>query len=337
MSLKDGLKKSLFSLLLAGFVLVSINVAGAQVLSAIPGSGNVELGSIKVAPFAQVGYKNIGFNFNLPFTITPDGWTGPPPHDLKFRNAGVWVGSIGFDASLLSTFFLSLRADANASKNIDVIAGENYPWQDHPRPYTWRGSQLQWWDVDGMVGYTFFRDWSVVGGVRYDKLTVGLTDPVDATGTSFFVAGESIVFRQDIIVKTWIPYIGLQLNGTNYKASLIYSPFASPQVLAPQRWTNRWTVFGAELGEYDDDKYKFANTGSFLEGFFEYNVSIRESLLFGLWARGTWMKVTGNGELESQQVNTSPFPDETLFVSMSTTGTLSTYGLSGGISATLSF
>ena len=38
----------------------------------------------------------------------------------------------------------------------------------------------------------------------------------------------------NIIVKTWIPYIGLQFSERNYKALLIYSPFASPSVITPQ-------------------------------------------------------------------------------------------------------
>ncbi len=178
MSLMACLKKSLLFLFVAGLALVSLNISDAQVLPAIPGTGNLQLGSVKVVPFVQVGYKSIGLSYSLPFA--PIAYYGSV--DLSFQDAGVWVGSVGFDAHLLSTLFVSLRADANARKNISVVEGEDYKWNG-PTPYNWSGSQLQWWDIDGMVGYTFYRDWSVVAGVRYEKLTVGLRNAVDATGT----------------------------------------------------------------------------------------------------------------------------------------------------------
>ena len=145
MSLGACLKKSCLSLFIAGLVLVSVNISGAQVLSSIPGVGNLELGSVKVVPFAQVGYKNIGFSFNLPLSSSV---VFDPARslalDLSFRDAGVWVGSIGFDARLVATFFVSLRADGNATKNIQVFAAENWGYYGYPVPFTWRGSQLQW-------------------------------------------------------------------------------------------------------------------------------------------------------------------------------------------------
>ena len=301
MSIRACVKKSAASLLIAGLVLVSVNISGAQVLSSIPGIGNLDIANIRVVPFVQVGYKNIGFNLNLPFTVTPVDqfggvFNGPPALDLNFRDAGVWVGSIGLDARLASALFLSLRADGNATKNISVVTGENFPWWQIQAPYIWSGSGLQWWDIDGMVGYTFFKDWSAVVGVRYDKVTVSFANPVDQTGTPINLPPNTTQLTQDIVVKTWIPYIGLQLNGPNYKASLLYSPFASPQVATPQ--SSSAIVLG--LFSYVDSSlmnYNFASTGSFVDGYFEYDVSIRDTLLFGLWARGTWMRFSGNGDL----------------------------------------
>ena len=339
MSLRVGVKKSCLSFFIAGLVLVSINISGAQVLSAIPGIGNVELGSIKVTPFAQVGYKNIGFNFNLPFTITPvdqfgNVFYGPPAFDLNLLDAGVWVGSVGLDARLPSGLFLTLRGDRSATKNISVRTGENFPWWDVPAPYTWGGSGLQWWDVDGMVGYAVSRDWSVLGGVRYDYLTVRFANPIDQTGMPVGgPTGTTTNLGQDIVVKTWIPYIGLQVNGPYYRASLIYSPLASPQVVAPQTITSSYYGLGVESSLMN---YKFASTGSFLEGFFEYSTPISEPSQVQLWVRGTLMRIRGNGDWNFDD-STSPGLDSSLVDPQATTGTLNTYSLSGGISASLSF
>lgn len=125
------------------------------------------------------------------------------------------------------------------------------------------------------------------------------------------------------------------MNGSNYKAQLIYSPIASPQVFHPQRYTISLNA-NPTFVESDDHKHTFTNTGSFFDGFFEYDVPIREHLLFGLWARGTWMKVYGNGELDAQSVAFAGTLG-TRFESLSTAGTLSTHSIGGGVAATLTF
>ena len=341
MSLKDYLKKLLFSLLVSGLVLVSINISGAQFLSAIPGCSNLDFGCFKVAPFVQVGYKNIGFNLNLPFNITPvdqfgGSFYGPPALDLKFRDTGVWMGSIGLDTRLSSALFLTLRADGNISKNINAVTGENFPWWGISPPYTWGGSAFQWWDVDGMVGYAFYKDWSIVGGLRYDKVTVSLANPVDQTGAPINSSGQITQISQDISVKTWIPYVGLQLTGLNYRALLLYSPLASPQVTAPQSITDLLPNVFWDSSLYN---YKFTNTGSFLDGYFEYNIPVVKDSQLGLWARGTWMRFSDSGDwnlVDSFVVVGGAFPSAVVNP-QSITGTLTSYGLSGGVSASLSF
>jgi len=211
-------------------------------------------------PFQTIPVDQVGFIF-----------PGPPSLDLKFQDAGTWVGTIGIDTRLLSNWFLTMKVDGNASKNIRVVTGENMPyWWGNAAPYDWSGSGLQWWDVDGMVGYTFCKDWSAVVGVRYDKLTVSLADPVGLNGNPVTLPGHIDNYRQDVLVKTWIPYIGLQLDEPNYRAYLLYSPFASPQVTAPQSGNTTYTP--NPYIAHDLYNYKFANTGSFLEAFIQYNI-----------------------------------------------------------------
>ena len=194
-----------------------------------------------------------------------------------------------------------------------------------------------------MAGYDFCKDWSVVLGLRYDKLTVGLRDPVNATGRPLPISiphpppstlSQTVSITGDVTVKTWIPYIGLQLNTTNYKALLVYSPFASPEVITPQKLLA--VIRRPSLPvEQEGFLWKFTKTGSFLEGSFEYNMPIRESLQLGLWARGTWMRFSGDGSWDGNHV--ADGEGNTYSDSLSATGTLSTYGLSGGVAASLSF
>ena len=342
MSVRACLKKGWLSFLIAGIVLVLTNIAGAQFLPTIPGIADIGLSSVKVVPFIQAGYKNIGLSLNLPFTVTPvqggSPFYAPPSLDLRFQDSGVWVGSVGLDAQLLPALFFTIKADANARKNINIFAGENFPWYGQPNPFSWSGSQLQWWDVDGMVGYVFYKNWSATVGLRYDYLTVGLGNPVDATGTplNFAVPGFYDTVSGNIIVKTWIPYIGLQFSERNYKALLIYSPFASPSVITPQ------TVLEMESAPYvpyvDNVTFEwdFAKTGSFLECSFEYYLTVLQELNLGLWAKGTWIKSVGSGSWEMSEYSSVPSPPPANSLN-SATGTLSTYSLSGGIAASFSF
>jgi hypothetical protein len=342
MSLGVCLKRSCFSLLVAGLLLVSSNISGAQVLSGMPGLGNFDLGSVRVVPFVQAGYKNIGLSLNLPFTVTPvqggSPFYAPPSLDLRFQDSGVWVGSVGLDARLLPAVFFTIRADANARKNINIFAGENFPWYGQPNPFSWSGSQLQWWDLDGMAGYVFYKNWSATVGLRYDYLTVGLGNAVDATGTplDFAVPGFYDQVSGNIIVKTWIPYIGLQLSERNYKALLIYSPLASPSVITPQTVLE---MQSAPYVPYVDNvtfEWDFAKTGSFLEFSFEYNLAVLKELNLGLWAKGTWIKSIGSGSWEMSEYASPPSPPPANSLD-SASGTLSTYGLSVGIAASLFF
>ncbi|MGC8604702.1 MAG: hypothetical protein ACP5VS_13605, partial [Desulfomonilaceae bacterium] len=79
MSESGYLKKRWMSLLIAGLVLVSAGISGAQAFSAIPGICNIDLSSMKVVPFVQAGYKNIGLSLGLPFVNSNNPDFNPPP------------------------------------------------------------------------------------------------------------------------------------------------------------------------------------------------------------------------------------------------------------------
>ena len=334
-------KITCLSLLIFGLALVSVNISRAQLLPAISGINNVDLGSVKIIPFVQAGYKNIGLSLGLPFVNSNNPDFNPPPSlDLSFQDAGVWVGSVGLDTRFSPRIFVDFRAAANAAKNISVVAGEDFlTWIDGAyAPLNWSGSQFQWWDVDGMAGYNFYKDCSAVLGLRYDYLTVGLKNPVDAQGnplSNYYPGYANETDFGDVVIKTWIPYIGVQLNARNYKALLIYSPLASPKLILPQRSLyyryrllySPW-VWNANL------EWNFARTGSFLECSFEYDAPVFKDLQLGIWVKGTWMKFIGSGNWDYSEYNTYPLGSASMDGS---TGTLRTSSLGGGIAASLSF
>ena len=333
-------RRSSIVLLVLVSIFFSVSLCSAQQLGTIPYVGNVNVNSLKVVPFVQLGYKFIGLNYNLPLNGC-DAWAGRPNSvDLSLKDAAEWMGSIGFDSSLASKFLFSLRADGNATKNIRVFTGQDFQFfqsPDSPLPYDWSGSQLQWWDIDGIVGYSFIRDWAILLGLRYDKLTVGLSDPVDANGSPINMInaafpGTSTSILGDVTVQAWVPYIGLQCNGANYKGQLLYSPFASSQILAPQSLYN---FAPAVFQEFSGIKWNFTNTGSFFEAYLEYrDVSLHQAIQFGLWARGSWMSSRGSGNWSLKYGEM--IGGTTDAGSQNATGSLSTYGISFGISTSFS-
>ena len=137
------------------------------------------------------------------------------------------------------------------------------------------------------------------------------------------------------------------MNGGNYKGLLIYSPLASPQVIAPQTGS---TFANANIGpsldffhQFDqlNLEWNFTKTGSFLEGYFEYDVPLLKELQLGLWTRGTWMNFAGSGSWDTSEylVLRTNYVNYDNYIQTSATpnGTLNTRNLGGGVTASLSF
>ncbi len=127
------------------------------------------------------------------------------------------------------------------------------------------------------------------------------------------------------------------MNGGNYKGLLIYSPLASPQVINPQTLIKDGSIsYKQNTIEWD-----FAKTGSFLEGYFEYDVPLLKELQLGLWTRGTWMNFAGSGSWDTSEylVLRTNYVNYDNYIQTSATpnGTLNTRNLGGGVTASLSF
>ncbi len=170
---------------------------------------------------AKVGYGHIGLNFSLPARI----WNNL---DLSVRGAKVWIGSLGVRADSSSGFFLALRGQGTASRNIAIQTSEE--------PFgaaSWDGPKLQWWTLEGSMGYKVSSNCAALVGLRRDQLSVGLTNPRYDTGQplNFLLAdpegdSESFQVNGDFSSKLWIPYLGLEITGQQFRASLLWSPFA---------------------------------------------------------------------------------------------------------------
>ena len=335
MSLGACLKKSCLSLFIAGLVLVSVNISGAQVLPLIPGVANLELGSVKVVPFVKVGYEQIGINMNLPVSSLALAWILERKSlDFKLQDAGVWVGEVGLDTMTSRGLLFSLSALGSAQKNVSVKMPEN-PFgnfglpQLTVNPLNWNGSQFQYWSIDGNIGWKIWSDVGIIGGVRFDKVSTDLRDPVDQFGE--LITQPTNQFFADFSTNVWMPYLGIKLLESNYNFTLIATPLATLSVNVPLTFI----LPDAGITSRETSTYNIAKPGWFIEGKFNYFLNLNNDLGFSLWGKLNWLNVKGNGTLD--HVHYGPSNGGIDFDSVSGDATYSRYLVGGGVAATLSF
>ena len=290
---------------------------------------------LSISTDAKAGYGRIGLNFNLPLPSVGANM------DLAFRDANVWIGSVGVRADSGSGFFLALRGQGNASRMIDIQTPEE------PFGATdWDGSKLQWWELEGSIGYKVRPWWSALVGLRRDQLSVGLTNPrANGVPLNFTVNVPPVFFSEqfhgDFSSKLWIPYLGLEITGQRYRASLLYSPFASADIRVPDVIFASFfvTVPPGILEQAGEDlEYKVQKRIQFFEYNFEYSVDVHPDLAFQVWSAGSWG--TGNFDaLLNVLISVGGFPlvNETDSSGSNGTATYTRSMISGGIGAVLSF
>ena len=322
----------------------------------------------------QVGYQRLGFNFNVP--------TGPPSFsggavlipigvnclDLKFEDANTWVGALELGADVGPNLYVFLRGEANAPRGVDVITGENDVGLYSIRnPYQWRGSGLEWWVVELGCSYAFPGDISFLAGFRVDHLSLKLRDPVDRTGNpvNFAIQQAGPGFNEsalsvsqsenafgDLQTKLWIPYLGVSIDGVNYRMKVIWSPFAWAKVSVPLRLLTALELREGDFFSYSqndafDLRYRVYNPACLLEGTFEYDVDVNNTFGLQLWCRYSWLNTCGKGSMNGRHSRDASVQGEDLFFlplgdtsegdSASAVGKFSRYTLTLGITGLLSF
>lgn len=307
--------------------------SGSGLSSATFGSGD-----LTITPAVQVGYQKIGLNFNLPLPYLYSGL------DLSFKDANMWIGSLGVTADWASGFFLSLKAQGNAKRRITIDTPETVIYDK----VQWDGTGLEWWTLEGSAGYRFSPGVSVLAGLRRDHLSVKMTNPRDEFGYPFNYDSSSLGigiserYYGDFMSKLWIPYLGLQVSGTRYRASFLWSPFASGDVKIPTALLITQTVFPITVGIGDDMRHRARGGAQFLECNIEYDCNVSSNFGLQVWGSCNWMSLRRNGKLDDTASAFLSVAGVVLFydtdsISTTDTATYRRYMLSGGLSAKFSF
>jgi|GEM_PF-491446 len=337
---------------------------GGSLLASIPGFGSLDVGRMQLIPSIRVGYQRIGLNFNLPvpapFNYANAG-DGSAPIDLQLTDANVWVGAVSLEGRVSPNLSFFLKAEANAKRNAGTVTSDEPSHHNvvgfAPRsatPYQWTASQLEWWAVEAGATYAIANNIAIVGGLRREHLSFGLRDPRTAAGapanyqeTINGIQLFTIESLADFRLKLWVPYIGVQLSGQSYRARLNWSPFLGAAVKLPDQFIiNNFVVVSPTITVlYDFQwKYSMSRIGTLLEGDFEYDLKFSPDVAVKVWAKGSWLKVQGSGNMDElvdyiDVVANVPPSVARLRASgsSSATATLTQYVTAVGLSAELAF
>lgn len=249
----------------------------------------------RISVDAQVGYGYLGLNFGM-----------RPPYgadlELSFNDANLAIGSVEARAESCRGFFLALRGQGSATRNIGVDTSQELLDARH-----WDGSELKWWTLEGYTGFRIMPCWSALVGLRREEVSVGLTKPKNAAGQALappiipvpgVVEVSPLTKSGSFSSKQWLPYIGLEFTGQRYRASFLWSPFTSANIAASDKhsftFTNLLPPFLSHQ-EIVDLEYRVQKPGDFIEYNFEYSLDVSPRLAFQLWSRGNSMWIRGRG------------------------------------------
>jgi hypothetical protein len=275
---------------------------------------------------AQIGYGKIGLNFNMQPPLVINGFTSTDLN-VTFKNVVVPIGSLQARAEGSSGLFIALRLQANAPKDMAVDTPEGplgggpdfhlstltLTW-DNPRK--WDGDNLQWWMLETNIGCRVSPGLSALVGLRRDKLSFALTDPRNAAGQplnldfSIPAAAYSLnrTMYADFSSEFWIPYLGVEIGGPRYRASLLWGPYAWTDMSLPYRYLvapNNPLAIRINF----DYECKDVKTANLLECNFEYDFDVSPRVVCRLWATGNWMQLKWRGQFRGSTV-LEGIPDE---------------------------
>jgi hypothetical protein len=289
-----------YGLLVVGLFLLTLPGLAAAQEGFLGTSGSASLGGLTIIPSVGLGWQRMGVNFssNIPLEIRGPGYLEVSPGDLKFTDANVWIGRVTVEALTGTGVFGFINAEGSAGRNITVSTPIEPENADATDPAIWGGRRLEWWRGEAGGGVLIRDGVYVFGGLRFDHLQVNLRNPQNATNEW---ADPFFRYRGDFRSKTLVPYVGMRLDGPNYRAALVYGPFAWCNFKVPFRMTTA----DSDTATSEEALYRFRAPGYLLEGTFDYDVNLSEAVFVSLWGRASMTKFAGSGNFELYQNDTS--------------------------------
>ncbi len=239
-------------------------VAPAQGLYPFQELGAFNLAEVDIVSSVKFGYQNMRLNMSLPVPYIENSYfilweTGGV--DLKLEDAGMWIGAVGLDARW-GPFIAFLGGETNAQKKARVRSQEGpHRMTAWFKPVEWTVQGLEWWTMDGGLGYYFNQSAAIVGGVRLERLSFRLTDARDSAG--FLEFWHRIIpedYSADFLTRMCVPYLGVRIDGGYFNGLLRFSPLAFSYVKFPFSYTGDF-MSADNMIDYERAEYTFSAPG----------------------------------------------------------------------------
>jgi hypothetical protein len=281
----------------------------------------------------MLGWKRIDFNFRLEVPREQVGGGALSffrinsafrslldiePIDLKFKRCDVWVGGMGADVMIGPDLGVSFDAEWNAGRGIKVEVEEapivGSLWSGRTTLTEWDDSGLTRREASLAFRYRVLEGLSLLAGMKWQTTSLSLnseTAPRIVSGFPFPVGPlhpyeariGGISAKPTTRVKT--PYFGVEYNRLGLRTSFnVGFPFASLQL--PIRLSHDGPYFVGILfpifATYRADiserlRYSLDRAGLSLEANCEWETNLREGVDLTLWARGSWLRINGEGSI----------------------------------------
>ncbi len=341
-------------------------------VGSLSGPDSFRMGNIRILPSLKVGYKKIGFNVNLdipsaelvtpvPFPIlSVPGYVSLldfAPLDARIERGGLLMGTARVDTVITPAVGFFGSAAAAMPRSVDLGANQGPSFDTGGSgAVTWTGSRMKWSEFEFGGTWNVSKALGIVAGLKFDHLSVRLGNPVPVPGYRYIrifplpvriLTANFPDYLGDLDARFTITYVGCRFSGPYFSGALLVGP-AAARLRLPLELTQGGNYIAgpifALVGRRDlseQAEYTFVNSGPFFEASAESNLPITQNLNCAIWAKGSWLRIRGDGKINLNGQSTGfigglLFP--TLFSSSrSGLSTLTLQTVECGVSTTLSF
>jgi hypothetical protein len=262
--------------------------------SSCGGNAGCEVWGLTVVPSIRAGFGRIGYNFNLPIPRQAGNITFDIDHlDLKLDDANLWLGNVMLDLMVTPDLVVFGEAWATPGRLARSTMIED-PIRAVATPVEW-DSSLEWWQLGFGAAYRIKGPAFVAGGLKFEHLSVNLTDP--RAGVGDLVPIFATRLEGDLRTKLTMPYVGFVVIGSNCRGGILYSPFAWASVDVPINSLLILPIPDQRLFVgLDAVEYSFKRAGVYVEAFCDYRIRPVSGFNMGVWAGGSYLKFRGSGD-----------------------------------------
>ncbi len=249
------------------------------------GSGARLINGMTFEPQVDVGWKKlaISYSVNNRDEDTARSILENRPADLELRDANFWIGRLGVTTRAPSGLEMVASASGAVPKTIAVLTPVQ-PDNDVSVPRAWNSRDAEWWTIEGGASYPLSYGVAVAGSVLFNHFLAELCDPWPPTTNS------SIDYFGDFRVKTFAAYLGVQLEGSNFRAVLSRTPLALCSVRLAYR-DQKTSAPDLESAVYETSGWGYA-----LRGQFDYTLNLPGALQGKVWLDTTLERFRTGGD-----------------------------------------